>query len=309
MAAPMFIKGEWGTGKSLFLSVARTKGMNQGFACARIDLNARGTALSHPQRFLPALVDSIAARGRDGIRDLIYELLEDDSARAHLRDYARTPAAGDLRWPLESLCESYEAGQRLELGNHWGWRALQGVDLSWSDHSSKRNKALSRIGAIASLCCATGLKGLVLLFDEAETLDQLWNVRSRLSAYSVLGRLCRTRNAWCVFGITERFERTLDQDIGYAIADAELNTDSEYFLRMWRDRGFGLVEPPGIDSESARTLVGAIRSLYADAYGIGRIDEAIIERCLDEWRQNPSRNPRRLVRALIHVLDASRPLG
>jgi hypothetical protein len=308
-ADPLFIKGEWGTGKSLFLSVASTAAIRQGFACARIDLNAHGAALSHPQRFLPHLVDNIAAKQSLGVRNFIYDLLERDSSRSSLRRYACTQDAGELSGSLLSLCGSYEAGERLELGNHSAWRTLQGADLSWSDHASKRQKALDRIGALASLCRAAGLKGLVLLFDEAETVDQLWNVRSRVSAYSVLGRLCRTRHLWCVFGVTARFERTIEKDIQYAEGHVDQGSDAGCFLRHWQDRRFPLIRPPTIDSEAARTLARRIASLYADAYGTPHVDADLIKRCLEEWRRNPGRNPRRLVRALIHALDSARPIG
>jgi hypothetical protein len=222
--------------------------------------------------------------------------------------YAATAAAGELGWPLWSLCASYDAGERIELGNHSAWRALQGDDISWSDHASKRHKALGRIESLASLCRATGHKGLVLLFDEAETIDQLWNVRSRMSAYSVLGRLSKIQATWSVYGITERFERTVGKDIEYAAGAALLDPAAQNFLRQWRDGQFSIVKPPAIDASCARVLADAVASLYTDAYDIAASD-AVVARCLDEWGRNPGRNPRRLVRSLIHELDLIRPLS
>jgi bacteriophage exclusion system BrxC/D-like protein len=307
-AAPLFVRGEWGTGKSHFLSFARASAAREGFVCARVDLNARSFALSHPQRFLPALTDDMSCLGHEGVRSVIYGALDDASKRQQLQDCALNGATGDLRWPLLELYARYEAGERIELGNHSAWRIIQGADLCWSDHGSKREKALQRLQSLAILCRSIGWKGLVLLFDEAETVDQLWNVRSRLSAYSVLDRLCGMRSMWCIFGVTDRFQRTVEGDLSYAAAHNLLESRSGQFLRHWRAGNFRIAEPPKVDGNGARRLARAVASLYGTAYEQSQNSEGIIDRCLAEWKRNPMRNPRRLVRLLIHALDNSRAL-
>src|SRR5262249_8458494 len=150
-------------------------------------------------------------------------------------------------------------------GNHHAWRTLYGADLCWSDHSSKREKALLRIESIARLCRAVGQKGLVIVFDEAETIDQLWNIRSRLSAYSVLSRLCRMPAAWCVFGTTNRFDRSLETDLNNGACEAAGSQPRDFLFR-WQRREFATVEPPTMDTKSARSLARAVTSLYGVAY-------------------------------------------
>jgi P-loop Domain of unknown function (DUF2791) len=306
--APLFVRGEWGTGKSHFLSFVRASAAREGFVCARVDLNARSFALSHPQRFLPALTDDMSCLGQEGVRAIIYAALDNAFKRQHLQECISNGAIGDLRWPLYELHTRYEGGERIELGNHSAWRIIQGADLSWSDHGSKREKALLRIQCLAALCRGIGWKGLVLLFDETETVDQLWNVRSRLSAYSVLDRLCGMRGVWCIFGITDRFRRTVEGDFGYAATNNLLESRAGHFLRHWRAGDFRIVEPPKIDGSGARTLARAVAALYGTAYEQRRNSERIVDRCLAEWRRNPMRNPRRLVRLLIHTLDTGRAL-
>src|SRR5206468_4028285 len=155
-------------------------------------------------------------------------------------------------------------------------------------------KALQRIQSLATLCRSIGSKGLVLLFDEAETVDQLWNVRSRLSAYWVLDQLCSMRGVWCVFGITNRFLRSVEADFGYAAANNLLESGSGQFLRHWRTDNFRSVEPLKLDGHGARTLARAVATLYETAYEQHRNSEQLVDRCLADWRQNPMRNPRRL---------------
>jgi hypothetical protein len=307
-AEPLFVRGEWGTGKSHLLSFIRASASSNGFVSARIDLNSRSAPLNHPQRFLPSLTDDLRSHDCRGLRALLYKALEDPEARRRIVAYARSGAAADLQWPLCSLIYAYESGERVELDNHYVWRLLQGADLSWSDHVSKREKALARLQAISLLCRTMGCKGLILLFDEAETIDQLWNIRSRMSAYSVARRLCRMLGIWCVFGITRRFERTVDADWVRLPNVENVQADAATFLGDWHAGRMRRVEPPPIDANSARSLVRAIIALYDSAYQGASLDERTIERCLTDWRRNPTRNPRLLVRLLIHSLDAHRQL-
>src|ERR1700730_13707120 len=56
---PLFVKGEWGTGKTHLLSFIRAAALVSGFACSRIDLNGWSAALNYPQRLLPFLADDL----------------------------------------------------------------------------------------------------------------------------------------------------------------------------------------------------------------------------------------------------------
>lgn len=102
----------------------------------------------------------------------------------------------------------------------------------------------------------------------------------------------------------DRFQRTVERDLGYASANNPLESRSEQFLRRWRAGTYEIVEPPKVDGKGAR----AVAALYGTVYERLRNSEVIIDRCLTEWRRNPMRNPRRLVRLLIHTLDTSRAL-
>jgi P-loop Domain of unknown function (DUF2791) len=308
-SSPLFARGEWGTGKSHFLSYVGTTAAEQWFASARIDLNARGVALSHPQRFLPIIADSIHAGDHVGVQDLIPRLIKIAELRERMYVFSETAEAGDVGWAVRTLCDEFQDCGALGLANHAAWAILCGADLSWSDDAAKREKALSRIAALARLCHAIGLKGLVLILDEAETIDQLWNVRSRLSAYHVLGRLFEMESLWCVLGSTFRFDRTIRSDISNdVIATAVMTPAAKSFLQGWRREQYKIMEPPAINRNGADELAHTITSLYQTAYSHSG-ENGIRERCVDEWMRNPVRNPRRLIRLLVHRLDVSRRLA
>jgi hypothetical protein len=305
----LFAQGEWGTGKTHFLSYLRNTAAQKWYASARIDLNARGVALSHPQRFLPIIADSIGAGDHVGIQELIPRLIHIDELRQRMRDFSETAEASDLGWAVQNLCDEFEDCGVLGLGNHAAWATLRGADLSWSDDASKREKALSRIGALASLCRAIGLKGLILILDEAETIDQLWNIRSRLSAYAVLGRLFQMQTLWCVLGSTLRFGRTIRFDLSNGVlTNAVVSPTAESFLQAWELEKYQIIEPPTINRHGAHELARAITSLYQSAYPQMSDGARVSDRCVEEWMRNPVRNPRRLIRLLVHRLDVDRAL-
>jgi hypothetical protein len=305
----LFVQGEWGSGKTHFLSFVRELTSSRGVPCARVDLNARSTPLNYPQRFYESIAETVRIKDRAGMRGVLMGILEDDSTRQRLSVFSRSSAAGDLQGPLLTLCSRFERGERLELADSEVWRTLFGADLSWADYTYKREQALNRIECLGRMFDFVGAAGLVLVFDEAETIDQLWNVRSRVSAYGVLGQLLRSKYLWCSLGITERFAHTLEMDFDRGVLDYGFTGESaSWFLRAWRRSQFTVLEPPVIDTHSARTLAAAVSGLYASAYPDATVDAHVVERCVADWAKNPSRNPRRLIRLLIHHLDIRRAL-
>jgi hypothetical protein len=305
--APLFVRGEWGSGKTHFLAYLQAAALRSGAATAKIDLNARSAALNYPQRIFSTLAENLRARRHVGVQAIMIDILSHQDARQRMKSFAHASDVREISFVIEDLCRQFEFGERLDLGTHPAWSILHGVDLSWSDHSSKRDKALARMECLGLLCRAVGLRGLVLLLDEAETIDQLWNARSRIAAYDVLGRLCRMDGVWCVFGTTLRFDRTIKRDIDAGFLQMDLGSSAATdFLKRWQKGLFQLFEPPTISVRDAGILARAIKSLYEGAYGELRGLDDQLERCLTDWRKNPGRNPRRLIRSLVDTCDSNR---
>lgn len=300
---PTFVSGEWGTGKSHMLSYVRMLAAGTGIVTAAIDLNARVAALNYPQRLLAIVARSLRVGDRVGLREIMTDVLADEGGRRQLAAFIGSKSAGDLGSALSSLLAAAEGNAVIGTLDHPAWRILAGADLSWSDHSSKREKALDRFAVLAALFRALGLGGLVLILDEAETIDQLWNVRSRSSAYATLGRLLREPAIWCVLGTTDRFDRTIERDLA-----VEVGRDAAWFLGIWRRRAEGLTTPPKIDARNGRLLAERICALYEDAYGTVGDIPGLVDGCVTEWARNPVRNPRRLLRSVVSALDRRRPL-
>lgn len=306
---PLFIRGEWGTGKTHFLSFVRGVAKCRDFPVARVDLNARSAPLNHPQRFYCSIAESVITAEDEGLQAVLSRALHSD-VRARVRAFANSAEAGDIGAPLRILCKRFEGGEHLEVMDDPAWATLYGADLAWADYSYKRELATARIASLGRLFAALGKDGLIVLFDEVETIDQLWNVRSRMSAYGVLGQLCRAGAVWPIFGITERFDRTIDDDLARGCAHYDFATQSaRWFVNAWQRREFTILEPPKVDSRNARTLARTVVKLYESAYDNLRADDRFIEQCVDDWLKNPARNPRRLIRMLIQHMDSVRELA
>src|SRR5262249_19227299 len=163
-----------------------------------------------------------------------------------------------------------------------------------------------RLASLARMFDGTGHHGLVLTMDEAETIDQLWDIRSRVAAYAVLGTLCRMKGMWPVFGITERFHRTLELDLRRGVLDRAWLPDPDgWFVNAWRHHALAVVDAPELQASDVRSLVTAVCDLYTEAYGPLALGGAL-GGVVETWMGNPSRNPRRLIRLVIDRLDRAR---
>jgi P-loop Domain of unknown function (DUF2791) len=307
-APPLLVRGEWGSGKTHFLAFAREVAARHGLPSAAASLNARATPLSHPQKILPVLARDFCAPGVGrGLRALVLAWIASDQDRPRLERFASTSEAGSLAGPLSSLCYAWRQGAGMGIANHPAVGPLLGTDLSWADYGYKRYQALERIQSLSLLMRWMGLKGLVLTLDELETIDQLWNVRSRFVAYAVLGRLCQMRAIWPVLGITERFELTISRDIEFASrTSTALDPSVAWLFDAWRRRILEEVAPPPVDGEAARSLALNVLQLYRDAYPMVDAGEDDVSDAVTEWKADPARNPRRLIRLVVNQLDRTR---
>lgn len=304
--SPLFVRGEWGAGKSHMLAYLLAEAARKQIACAKVSLNARTAALNYPQRFYPAIAESVRLWSIRGMRNIVERAIAQEPTRHLLQRFAHSNGAGVLGPPLRALLARFVLSHGCDFDDELAWNILLGADLAWAD--TKRVKALERIGTLARLLRAIGGHGLVAVLDEAETIDQLWNRLSRMGAYQTLGSFCSQDNAFFVFGITKRFEQRIALDLQQGLLSYGPTKEAARFLEAWRVGQYAIEEPPHFDLRSARRLAELILETYSVAYAnaVGRPET--IQTAIASWHANPSRNPRRLVRALIDSLDENRLL-
>lgn len=304
---PLFVKGEWGSGKTHFLEYARGIAVARGLAVARVTLNGWSAALNHPQRLLPIIASDFTRGTHRGIRAVVSALMMSPDSGEELLTFAEREDAGDLSSSLRVLANRYSKADTLDLGSDPSWRLFYGSDLSWADYPYKRRQGLERIASITRMFRSLAQPGVVLLFDETETIDQLWNIRSRMGAYAVLNELAAMPGAFCVFGVTERFQAAIEADLARGVLEDEtVSREAKAFLRSWHRGEMEIIVPPIVNSNSAINLANRIQDVYLQAYPNISGANRIASSCVEEWCANPSRNPRRLIRLLVHRFDAIR---
>jgi hypothetical protein len=301
---PLFVQGEWGSGKSHLLEFVRAATSRTGIAHVKIDLNAREAALNHPQRFYPWMAESLMIENRQGLRCIVEDAFSNRTTRDALLQFAWAPASGSFGRALQKII--LQSRDQDCLADDPAWSVILGLDLPWSD--SKRAIALERLAATARFLRAIRAGGLVMTFDEVETLDQLWNRLSRAGAYDTLGTVCGMDSAWAVFGVTQRFNNCIRHDLDQGILGCALPGLAGEFLRNWRDASYRIVEPPQLADEDASKLAQLVVETYSAAYPATPVGKARVDDAVAIWRINPARNQRRLIRSVIDALDARRPL-
>jgi len=299
---PLFVRGEWGAGKSHCLSYLRSLVADVALPTALVSLNARTVALNYPQRVYGEISASLGIGDLIGLRPLLHALLVDTNLRAKLADHARAQSSDSLSWALLTLSTHYDR-DAFSPNLEFAWARLLGEDLGWADYGYKREQALLRVESLAECFRAVNGAGLVLLFDEVETIDQLWSYRSRLVAYEVMARLAQMRSVWAVFAVTARFDKVVAVDAPRSEGNAR------WLLQGLGARAFEAFDAPSLDRAKASKLASAVADLYREAYPSTKIADGQIQYCVEEWGRNPSRNPRRLIRLVVNRLDLSRPLS
>jgi len=167
----MLVVGEYGTGKTHLLHYAQGHALKKGFAVAWVKMDPNEAPFHKPKRVYSRLVQTFQFRSKqDGqlkdFRDLVKEALAQHDFKDHT--YFRRLIGNTSDDTLWDWIEARESIVRPWDLYDWGYSALPGL----YDYSTAVNiycYLLSAIGWAAKEIL--GLKGLLLIFDEAETVD------------------------------------------------------------------------------------------------------------------------------------------
>ena len=162
------VVGEYGVGKSHILAYAHRRALRDGFAVAAVDMDPNENPFHKPKRIFGRLVRSFRYISRvdnreRGFRDFLQEALRAGFLDDH-RYFSRLIQPDDDLW---NWIEAREAAPRPVLNFDPAYKRY----LSLFDFSNAANiycYLISGLGWAARE--ALGLKGLLLLFDEAETV-------------------------------------------------------------------------------------------------------------------------------------------
>lgn len=161
------IIGTYGTGKTHLLNHFRSLALESGYAVALVGMDPQETPFSAPKRVYRAIVRNLRWRDNDrvlGFRELVARgltagLLRDHEYFKHLRN-----PVGEQSWAwIEGSDGSIRPSGRD--ASHHDFPALY-------DHTTAANIYCYLLSGLGSLLCSAALKlrGLLILFDESETL-------------------------------------------------------------------------------------------------------------------------------------------
>lgn len=297
-AQACFVEGEWGTGKSHLLALTAQLAIETQTPVAYLNLNGQNAALNHPQRFYHLLAARVnTAQCASGVSELIHWIYTDHALKAKLLEWAMiNDRTSELAWAVKTLLNSNTTDGSLSMS------ILLGTDLAWADYGYKREKAIKRIADLGHCLSHCGLSGLVLELDELETLEQLWNSRSRKGAYEVLGRLIQMKHVFPVFAVTPRFRSLVAQDFASL---SDFGNGALEFMNGWHRKQYPLLRSTELTQELALKLAHLVDDIYSEAYNHARSGIKVAQ-VVTEWNRMPTRSPRTLLRRVIHHLDIAR---
>jgi hypothetical protein len=178
----LFIKGEYGSGKSHLLEYIRSWSQNNGWAIANVEIGLEENPFHKPHQIYQELLKSFRCplEGRmSGFRDFVRYVLKNSDAEifeTHLFFKELFIRFNELEDQV--LDSAIQPGQKKPktISEHCIWEWLE-AEHNWLKPS------LTKAGTAANLYCyiinaiswavknIAAAKGLVLLFDEAEYID------------------------------------------------------------------------------------------------------------------------------------------
>jgi hypothetical protein len=321
-ARGLFIRGDFGTGKSHTLEYLREIAVERNFVCSRISIS-KETPLHDPAKLFQAAAESAAAPGRAGsaFAEISNQLVFNSQSYRDFERWANhTSTSLDARFPASLLLfERFQmdhefrdrlirfwAGERLAIGEVKSRLRQIGETFS-AGFTSLRDLAIQRFHFASRLVRAAGYSGWVLFIDEVELIGT-YSLLQRAKSYIEIGRIMTAADdsglaAIPVLAITEDFTEAilegkddrekipakLQDRVPFAGPDVSLAMAG---MRILSEKGISLKRP---GEGALDETYGKIRELYARAYdwqppppSDGRREQstalrAYIRRWITEW--------------------------
>jgi len=302
-----FLEAPYGYGKSYLLKVVESLALEQKFAVTQVTHDGYDRAFNHPPRYIHHLFENLSIPGLStrGLGNVIPHLLR-GSQRNSLLCWANTPR---VRWGIgyyvRQTANTSDSADSSHLRYFINCHDIQRRGTSYYHLLYEKLKTL------VELCRAIDLSGLVVLFDEVESVATLLrNILSRLRSYEILGKLCDSREfPYCCFcfAVTPDFGRRIENwDYQY-----EYRYHEDYypagckFMEAWVGRKPNLLQIAKISTADNVDLCHKLKGLHEYAYSWSaddRISSGFIKSYIDEAERH-SLLERDIVRSFVNILD------
>jgi len=327
-SALRLLNGDYGMGKTLTLRVLQDYAFQQGFATSLVTLSPRECPLYDLRVVYQHIVK--------GIR--INECRDIPALERGLESWARRVKAdvqngGTAPWSFWKLDLPFKEALTIyfEAVFHDKFVPAEKA-LSWihGDVGSSRDarqigvseaitsaNALQMLGNLTRMIRQLGLRGLVILLDEAETIPSVCGISRRTEAYNNLGKLSNaagsTPFSYFVYATTPLFfEYLADSGVSTAIPNRKITTlrnlsHSEFVELALLIKGlylqaYGWKGDRRIGDSKLQTLVSACLARFKDSV-TPRLVVRTVVKSLDLCHENPGLSFQDIVKALEENVD------
>lgn len=200
----LLVEGDYGTGKTHLLEYIHHRALNLGYAATRVEFDPHDVAPNRPKRVYRELAHSLrwlegtgTNRTEYGFRDLLAR-----AAGLDVGDHVFFgPVLDKLRrvkehQPLSEVFWQMIEGEStkeyaVQFKSPYRIRGGQKIPALY-DFSTAGDFYCYIISGLSWMCRELGLKGLVLLIDEAETVTHLWDILAFARGMNFIEGLIRT---------------------------------------------------------------------------------------------------------------------
>jgi hypothetical protein len=317
------ICGSYGQGKSHNLNFLHHQALSNGYATSFVQLDAREVPLHQFSVVYQSLMEKLSLP--DGER--FAEAWKRFGAKNSLEILNSMPhrfqmilmAMLSKNKPLKKGSKNGKNLQPKEFSN-WLEKALMGGGLSLAHlkqilkfrgiEGYQKQPLVCRgnlpyvqmVKSLGKLLKEMGYKGLVLFFDEAESITQ-GRLGSRAKSYEILNQFFQSEDSiYSVFAFTEDFFDKVNHE-KYEYEDDEKQTFSQNYAEVWK--GLNIARLQESSSKQWEVLQNRLIQLYAKAYQIDLSNQIMeikgrLQNLLDKFKVQETRFK---LKALVNQLD------
>jgi len=314
----MFLAGEYGSGKTHLLAYFRHVALENGYAVANIALHSQDTTFWKPKQMYRGIAQSFQYPSGHGRRG---DFLQ------YLSSLAESTRALDQHMYLGEVLRRLRAGRLSTIRRNWIMGRESRAKPNLPEPATAWNIYSHILTAVSWASSAVmGLKGLIIMLDEAESVDASYlTTPRRFSNQNNLNALllaCADHETL----VNERITRSDGRVSGYFGQESGLMynarcrvpfvhglptrlkcvvdfADAALAATHMEERANTLTLPVGVLNEEAlKRVLDHIRLLYEEAYGYETSDD--VERVL--LNMASQRQARVFVKAAVEALDLIR---
>jgi len=315
-------EGEYGTGKTHLLEYLHHRALARGMAASLVQFDPLEVTPHRPKRVYRELVHNLRYISEDrehGFRDLLLKATELDLSDhvffgpvlAKLRRIDRAHVQSEVLWQWIEGESTKEYA--TELKSPYRVKGGQRIPALY-DFSTAADFYCNIISGISWMCRQLGMKGLVLLIDEAETVTRLWDVIYLTKSVNFMDGLVRTsQNDRDLKRVSDRMIHNRVKPVPYIYRDPALllvfaTTPSPYdyaYIKL-ANRVRHRIELAPL---SERALVDAFSTMvviYARAYPGFELTELEQKKVLREAARRNVEGVRAFIKFSVEALDVAR---